>query len=126
MTAFALIRKPVGSTVGAVMRAPALGLINFYQHYLSPYKGFCCAYRARTGRRSCSAYAKAVVARLGVHALFDAMPRQFARCKAAYASLSAAATMPNGEQKEERRKKWWDNCDCNPLNCADLPCDCSP
>ena len=27
--------------------------IRFYQRRLSPHKGFCCAYRAHTGRRSC-------------------------------------------------------------------------
>ena len=32
-----------------------LGLIAGYQRFLSPHKGYCCAYRAHTARASCSA-----------------------------------------------------------------------
>ena len=39
------------------MRALALVAIGAYQRYVSPYKGFCCAYRAHTSRASCSALA---------------------------------------------------------------------
>jgi len=37
------------------MRKLVLAAITGYQTYLSPYKGFCCAYRVHTGRKSCSA-----------------------------------------------------------------------
>jgi len=36
------------------MRSLALKLISGYQSYVSPYKGFSCAYRAHTGSVSCS------------------------------------------------------------------------
>lgn len=32
----------------------ALDFIRIYQGYISPYKGFSCAYRVHTGRQSCS------------------------------------------------------------------------
>lgn len=37
------------------MRSLVLAAIRAYQRYLSPYKGFCCAYHVHTGRSSCSA-----------------------------------------------------------------------
>ncbi|MEJ8851262.1 membrane protein insertion efficiency factor YidD [Variovorax rhizosphaerae] len=116
-----------------MLDASASAMIGVYQRYVSPYKGFCCAYRVHTKRRSCSAYAKSIIDRLGAMALFAAMPRQFARCKAACLALVAsrsAAELPSEEQREKR--PWWERCDCNPLDCLDLsqlscdvPCDCS-
>ena len=130
-----------------MLDATAAAAIGAYRRYLSPYKGFCCAYRTVTGRRSCSAYALAVVERLGALALLQALPRQFARCKAAYARwLAAAAAAADGSARRRRarqgeRRRWWDDCDCNPCSCnpadciscdssscegVELPCDCSP
>ncbi len=88
--------------------------IGAYQRYLSPYKGFRCAYGAHKGRRSCSAYARAVVQRLGAAALVRALPRQFARCKAAYAALISAGYTPRRKRKDARR--WENYCDC-PSGC---------
>jgi putative component of membrane protein insertase Oxa1/YidC/SpoIIIJ protein YidD len=113
-----------------MLDATAVAAIGAYRRYLSPRKGFCCAYRTVTGRRSCSAYALAIVQRVGAVALLQALPRQFARCKAAYAQwLSRSDTGAQRQQpgKDERRR-WWENCDCCscdlPCDCA-LPCDCS-
>jgi len=36
------------------MRSIALPAIRFYKRRISPYKGFCCAYRTHLGRFSCS------------------------------------------------------------------------
>jgi len=33
-------------------------MINIYQKYISPYKGYSCAYRAYSGNLSCSEFAK--------------------------------------------------------------------
>jgi putative component of membrane protein insertase Oxa1/YidC/SpoIIIJ protein YidD len=97
--------------------------IGGYQRYLSPYKGFCCAYRVQTGRRSCSAYARAIVDKLGAIALQQAMPRQFERCRLAFETLQTREAAPKKEQK------WWERCnggDCGVGNCVDLPCDSLP
>jgi len=112
------VRRPV------FIDSLALAVIGGYRRYVSPHKGFCCAYRVHSGKRSCSAYAQAIVKRLGAFALRTAMPRQFERCKVAFAALQK-------KKEEEKRKdrKWWENCDCNPcdaVDCVDLPCDCSP
>lgn len=109
-----------------MLDATAAAAIGAYRRYLSPYKGFCCAYRRVTGRRSCSAYALAIVQRIGALALVQALPRQFARCKAAYARWLARPDQP--AQRRKQRRHWSDYCDCSgcPWDCAELPCDCSP
>ncbi|HSW06643.1 membrane protein insertion efficiency factor YidD, partial [Aquabacterium sp.] len=104
-----------------MLSATASTAIDLYQRHVSPYKGFCCAYRVHTGRRSCSAYAKAVVNRLGVFALLEAMPRQFTRCKSAYAALKRQPAASRSDENRKKKEKWWHNCDCNPCDCVDLP-----
>ena len=47
------------------MRRLLLAAIRAYQRYLSPYKGFCCAYRLHTGRASCSNIGYRAVRRYG-------------------------------------------------------------
>jgi putative component of membrane protein insertase Oxa1/YidC/SpoIIIJ protein YidD len=44
----------------------ALLLIRGYQRYMSPHKGFSCAYRHYTGGKSCSAFGYRAVRRYGV------------------------------------------------------------
>ena len=48
------------------MRRAILAAIRVYQKYVSPYKGFCCAYREHTGRASCSSVGYRAVRRHGV------------------------------------------------------------
>ena len=47
------------------MRLLALCLIRAYQRWLSPHKGFSCAYRVHCGRASCSALGYRVIRRHG-------------------------------------------------------------
>lgn len=98
-------------------------LIDTYQRYISPYKGFRCAYHVHTGRRSCSAYARVIVRRLGAFALFSAMPRQLRRCRAAYNAILVNRNR-RSRQQENRKKKDRDFSDCIPSDC-DLPCHLS-
>jgi putative component of membrane protein insertase Oxa1/YidC/SpoIIIJ protein YidD len=51
-----------------MMRLVVLAAIRFYQRHLSPRKGFQCAYRAHTGRASCSVLGYRAVRRHGVFA----------------------------------------------------------
>lgn len=110
----------------------AVYAINFYQRHLSPYKGFQCAYRVHTGRCSCSEYAKRIVRKRGVGALFVALPRQFARCRSAYTALLATQATQTREQRRQRpsrnRENKTDWCQCGelPFELSDLPCDIGP
>ncbi len=72
-----------------MLKYVAAGSIGIYQQYVSPYKGFRCAHRALTGRDSCSQFAKRLVLRRGVIALWRAMPGQFMRCRQSYSTLLA-------------------------------------
>ena len=48
------------------MRRFALFLIRLYQRFISPHKGFCCAYRVYTGRSSCSQLGYRAIRRRGL------------------------------------------------------------
>jgi putative component of membrane protein insertase Oxa1/YidC/SpoIIIJ protein YidD len=106
--------------------------IGAYQRYLSPYKGFCCAYRAHTGKRSCSNYGRAIVQKLGLIAFLAALPRQFERCKLAYQKLLAKRDLIGvravpPDTKKKKSNDWVDCSPCDVLNAAsNLPCDAAP
>jgi len=72
-------------TVGQPISASlAVALIDSYQRFVSPYKGFVCAYRARHRKRSsCSQFGKRAVERLGLLTGFSLIRRRFAKCHAA-------------------------------------------
>lgn len=90
--------------------------IGAYQRYLSPHKGYCCAYRVHTGRRSCSAYARRVNQRLGFFALIEALPEQFSRCRVAYQTMHTATALEN---KDKNNKICKDTCDpCQTASCC--------
>lgn len=96
--------------------------IGAYQRYLSPLKGFHCAHRVHTGRRSCSALARGVVQRLGVLALFAALPRQFERCKTAYDSLRSKWS-ERSDRKNAKNQTLAGRCDINPCDAVQAACD---
>ena len=123
-----------------MLRYAAAGSISAYQKWLSPHKGFCCAYGVATGRWTCSSYAKKVVTERGTLALAKALPRQFARCRKAHAALLAIAAAgitalgaeetgdaEAGEKKPDTKKadsSWWGDGACAVLEIAScLPCD---
>jgi uncharacterized protein len=62
------------------MRRLLLLFIRIYQVYVSPYKGFRCAYHARTGRRSCSTFGFAAIDRQGVIVGLLLLRRRFRKC----------------------------------------------
>ena len=62
------------------MRKIFLAAIVCYQRYLSPYKGFCCAYRAHTGQQSCSALGFRAIRRYGVFAGLTILRRRLFLC----------------------------------------------
>ena len=80
----------------------ACWLIGVYQRYLSPYKGFRCAYRVRHCRRaSCSQFARRAIERLGVLPGMRLLSRRFDKCRHAKQVLDYATPRPQ-EKKQER------------------------
>lgn len=62
------------------MRGAALAAIGVYQRYVSPHKGFCCAYRVHTGRASCSALGARVIRRWGLWPGLQVLRQRLRRC----------------------------------------------
>lgn len=62
------------------MRFIALMLIRLYQRFLSPLKGYSCAYRVHTGKESCSVYGYQVIVRYGVMTGYQLIRRRMDKC----------------------------------------------
>ena len=77
----------------------AIALIGTYQRYISPHKGFSCAYRASSDRPSCSAFAQRVIRRFGLLEGLLLLRLRFAACSASAAVLSESK--PNEKVKND-------------------------
>jgi uncharacterized protein len=93
------------------MRRAVLAAIRIYQRYLSPYKGFRCAYREHTGRASCSALGYRAVRRHGVFGGLALIDQRTRRCGVAHRRYAASRCTRLHAQRGV--------CD---IGC-DLPCD---
>jgi len=91
------------------MRNFALASIGLYQRYISPYKGFCCAYRVHKGAASCSQLAYRAIRRLGVFTGLGVLRWRLAEC--------AAAFKARHESKSAAQQRG--SCDAP----CDIPCD---
>jgi len=119
-----------------MLRQPALSAIYAYQRYLSPHKGYGCAYRLAHGGTGCSGYAKHTITDLGVLKAIPLILKRFAQCKQAALTLHADKSdkNDNGETQRDRKTRWYDYCDpCGGCYCprgsssaADASPDCTP
>ncbi|MGM9482723.1 membrane protein insertion efficiency factor YidD [Roseateles sp. NT4] len=82
-----------------MLREPALAAIGIYQRYVSPYKGFCCAYRAHTGGPSCSALGTRVIRRHGLLAGTVLLRRRLRRCGEVYRHFHPTGPRPLAAQR---------------------------
>ena len=92
------------------MKRLALSAINLYQHLISPHKGFVCAYRAHTGRGSCSVLAYRAIQRFGIWRGVGILRERLGKCGIAHRRYA-------GTRGALHRQAGF--CD---LSC-DLPCD---
>lgn len=102
------------------MRGPgrflALAAIRGYQRWLSPRKGFCCAFRAATGGESCSSYGYRVIERFGLGRGLGLLDRRLALCGHVHRrTRPAPASRP--PMMRYRQLGLCDGLDCD---CADL------
>jgi len=132
------------------MNRLAIFLINIYQRFISPRKGFRCAYGALHGNGTCSQRIKDIICQFGVVGGYKKIKQQFSNCKLAYVQLQKNPELDKGKKdrpKKKRRRDQCDFCDCPgscepPSSCKggggggggkgcdlpcdiDLPCDCS-
>jgi uncharacterized protein len=63
-----------------LLKPLALVLIRGYQKFISPYKGFSCALRVRTGGHSCSRYGYEAIERHGFLLGMKLLYRRLAKC----------------------------------------------
>ncbi len=74
--------------------------IEAYQRYVSPYKGYSCAYRMRHGALSCSELIKRAIAIRGPLAALDLARRRFLACQKAAADSGAESDGKTGEHRK--------------------------
>ena len=79
----------------------ACWLIALYQRYLSPRKGFRCAYGVLRGRDSCSRFARRAIERHGLPTGTRLLRRRFERCR----SASHVLEYDRAKRRQERRER---------------------
>lgn len=84
------------------MTKPILLAIVAYQRFVSPYKGFRCAFHAHTGRGTCSGYGYRVFARYGSVRGWRLLRRRFADCRVA---AQLESSLHNGSAGEASVRK---------------------
>ena len=95
--------------------------INGYQRYVSPYKGFCCAYRVVRGGDSCSEFAKQAILQNGFWHSLRAIRKRFTECKEAAVYFN---TQKEQEKKQRGESKKQGACQrsADLLHCIPMPC----
>lgn len=91
------------------LQVVALGSIRFYQRFVSPHKGFSCAYSVHTGRCGCSELGYRAIRRFGLAKGWQVLRERMAMCGFAYRSHAPVRPRPPARERGD--------CDC------DLPCD---
>lgn len=92
------------SPVTAVVDAIALLSIRSYQRYLSPHKGFRCAYRCLYETESCSEYVRQAIAQQGLLAALPLMRQRFQDCQDAELLIRAGSAKDDERSYREWKK----------------------
>ncbi len=75
------------------MKRLVLAAIRLYQRFVSPYKGFACAYRVHTGCAGCSALGYRAIRRFGVVDGIGVLRTRLYLCGVAYRRFAVAAPL---------------------------------
>lgn len=79
------------------MKAIALLAIRLYQRFISPQKGFSCAYRAATGRAGCSGLGYRAIRRYGAWRGWLILRRRLEKCGDARRKLLARHSLKSAQ-----------------------------
>ena len=113
------------------MKYIAIFFINFYQRYISPYKGFQCAYASLYGGNSCSQAIKQILLEEGCIKGFHYSRSRFKRCKNANNILKRQCKEGLCECFSEGVCECAEGCISKKSSsildssCDFIPCDCS-
>ncbi|MEM9585016.1 MAG: membrane protein insertion efficiency factor YidD [Pseudomonadota bacterium] len=80
----------------------ALAAIWGYQQYISPHKGFRCAYSVQHGGTGCSGYAKFAIREHGIWRALPIIRQRLRDCKEAYQTLRANCTCRSEQDADDR------------------------
>ncbi|RQH23269.1 membrane protein insertion efficiency factor YidD [Okeania hirsuta] len=128
------------------MNKIAVALIDGYQQYISPRKGFSCAHRILYNDESCSHYIKRMFIEQDFSGAIQAARQRFKACKEANQILKLQAVSLEKKSKKKQGSKLINCCgdvaeescecalpDCNcndcdfpELDCGSCELDCSP
>ncbi|WP_088280762.1 membrane protein insertion efficiency factor YidD [Ideonella sp. A 288] len=89
-----------------MVRSASIAAIGVYQRHVSPHKGFCCAHRARTGRASCSQFAKRAISRYGFVQGLALLRRRFEACSTSAMALASQEESADGSVVNEPCPIW--------------------
>lgn len=116
----------------------ALLIIWFYQRFLSPYKGYRCAYGVLHHTEGCSGAVKQIIRQKGVIAGWTDIRQRFVACRQAAMELQDSSLSKNERDKPDKApKKKKEYCDtpcgdglnaipdCSDVSCPEIPeCSC--
>ena len=93
------------------VRRLILLIVRGYQLYISPYKGFCCAYKKLHNEQSCSAYFYSCISdrNLDLSIASNLLQKRLVDCKQAYLILKTDA---NYRQQHKAKKRRRNNNEC--------------
>ncbi|MGK5024103.1 membrane protein insertion efficiency factor YidD [Janthinobacterium sp. RB2R34] len=106
-----------------IFHYPALLAIRAYQLYLSPLKGYACAFRVLTGRDNCSAYGYRVIARFGLLRGLALLRRRTRACSQHLQAHRAAAPATRCHTARHQAQAGYCDCDLPSADCAACSCD---
>lgn len=121
-----------------VPRATALATVHFYQRWVSPRKGFSCAYRLRFDDTSCSQHFVEQLAQGGLRHGLRSLRARMGSCRDANAALRSSAARPSdsdhraetgetssseGASTTDQANDRQDSNACRAAECGDASCD---
>lgn len=108
------------------MRRLLILFITYYQRYLSPYKGFRCAYAVRYGGASCSSKVKEIIVANQISQGICLIRQQFRGCKQAFEWLQEHSKARDNlwDQGNDQNTSTYACCANLTADVIPLPCDC--
>lgn len=103
-------------SAGNQVRRFVLAAIRAYQRYLSPFKGYACAYRVHTGHASCSTLGFRAVRKHGVRRGLAILRERTYRCGVVHRRYMSNPRRRFGNLRSASQRG-----ECDPG--CDLPCD---
>lgn len=108
------------------MRTLLLALIRFYKRFISPHKGYGCAYRIYTGRASCSTLGYRAIRRHGAWAGLGLLQQRCRQCGVAQRRYAPVYRRPAAQRGDCDVDPGCDGDGCDLPGCDGPDCDLRP